>query len=146
MNLSRSAAWQRPFLWMGAVALVVLAVIAITRVLGLRTELTSQVTAQVTVQVGDAVDSWERALLERLDQALEELAVEPTDASRTAAQLRRRESWLDSVYLWVPAPTLPVGTAMAPKVVRGTLVHPTYPATEDTRRIHAHPCLGRAKA
>jgi len=146
MNPLRSAAWQRPFLWMGAIALVVLAAISITRVLGLRNELTSQVTAQITVTVADAVDTWETALLERLDQALEELAVEPTEASRAAAQIRRRGAWLDSLYLWVPAPSLPVGTAMAPKVVRGTLVHPNYPATEDTRRIHLHPCLGAAKA
>ncbi len=143
--MNRSA-WQRPFLWMLVVALVVLAAISISRILALRTELESQVTAQLTGQVDAAVASWETKLLQRLDQWLEEVSVDPTEADRYARQLRRREAWFDSVYLWFPAPNLPIGLPAAPKVARGTLVHPTYPASEDTRRILLHPCLGRAKA
>src|SRR5690606_27748505 len=70
----------------------------------------------------------------------------PTDADRYALQLRRREAWFDSIYIWVPAQSQPYGAPAASKIARGSLVHPTYPASEDTRRILLNPCLGRAKA
>jgi len=145
MNRPRSA-WQRPFLWMLVVALVVLAATSVTRILALRSELQTQVTQQVAGQVGETVESWETQLLENLDQWLEELAVDPTEAGHFAGQLERREPWFDSAYLWVPAPRIPADLPTPPKLMRGTLLYPTYPAAEETRRILMDPCLGRAKA
>jgi signal transduction histidine kinase len=142
--LSAHSIKQRPFLWMLMVALVVLAAISISRILSLRGELQAEMRDQLQTQVREMVDTWESELVARLDRWMDAAALDPTTADEYQRAIRRQDPWFDSLYLWVPPPARPAESQ--PRVVRGTLIFPSRPATEDTRRILLHPCLGRARA
>ncbi|MBW2253944.1 MAG: HAMP domain-containing histidine kinase [Deltaproteobacteria bacterium] len=135
---------QRPFLWMLMVALIVLAAISISRILSLRGELQAQMRDQLETQVREMVETWESELVAQLDRWMETAAVDPTTAAEYQRAIRRQDPWFDSLYLWVPPPVTPAKNQ--PRAARGTLIFPSRPATEDTRRILLHPCLGRARA
>lgn len=135
---------RRPFLWMLSVALVVLAAIAITRIVGLRHELQATITRDLQVTASDFVDTWEAQLVDQLEEWVDAAALDPGNAEQLQGQLRRREPWFDSLYVWVPPPRAPAQGQ--PRIMRGTLLFPTYPPSEEPRRIQLHPCLGRARA
>lgn len=88
--------------WILGVALLVLAGLAITRFLALRRELYAQVQAQVEAQIEDRVSTWEDGLLRLLESWQEQVAEAPDRAWWAEVQMRQREAWFDSVYVWKP--------------------------------------------
>lgn len=85
-----------------ALALVVLTGISVQRFLALRAEMADQVRSQLEDQLQDRVGAWEDALVDELQTWLESAGQDPAGGWATEVQLRGREPWFDSLYVWRP--------------------------------------------
>ena len=129
--------------WILLTALIVLSTTTIASSLAQRQELHSEVERQLQTQLEDAVASWEQRLLDRLEQWLEDAANDPMNAWLTQVQLRQREPWFDSLYLWVPQRYVTVKGKQ--KLVQASFLFPRLPPTENPERLRFEPCLARAR-
>jgi len=134
---------RQPSLVLIAFVMVLFGGFAAWKIAEVRAAMQAQVARELTEQITDRVTAWEDQLLEQTDQWIENAAANPPAAGRLQTLLRRRQPWVDSVYLWIPNRQL---TLRGEHVeVRGTFLFPPYAPTEDTERLHAHPCLANAR-
>jgi signal transduction histidine kinase len=126
-----------------AMALVVLAAMSVWRSIALRREMYSQVVSQLEAQVQDRVASWEDGILDQLNQWQDVAAADPRDAWLTEVQLRQREPWFDSVYLWVPRRELPIDGRLV--TLPAEFLFPALPPSEDDQQVRSAACLSRAR-
>ena len=123
--------------WVLGTILIVLALIAGTRIVSLQEELRAQVSTRIEEQLEDIVAAWEDKYISLLDEWIEQFGSGRHNLLRRQTQLRNRTRWFDSVYIW----ELPSGTV--PK--KQNLMFPTESPSQDSLWVHAHPCIRRSK-
>ena len=125
-----------------AAALLVLAVISGSGILGVQDQLRVKVSEQLEDQLRDRVEAWEDNFLELLDEWIQDVGEQQTLLERRQMELRYRVKWFDSFYIWNIAPSV----ATRPESARASyMTFPTLTVPEDTLWASVHPCLRRAK-
>jgi len=133
---------RRWFLWTLASALIALSAMSAWRTLALRDELRSQVVDQLEGQLQDRVTTWEEGIFSRLNDALDIAAANPADAWLAQAQIRQRESWFDSMYLWKPLRVVSVRGQLREEGAE--YLFPLEPPSEGLDQLTRVECLRRA--
>ena len=125
--------------WVLGGTLVVLAVLAITRILWLQDQLSVQARDQLQSRLEERIGSWEDGLLDRLDGWLYLVGERPEAAREIQERLRSAPgSFLESIYLWTPAQRI---TRDGPDNETARMVFPVPRATVSLQQGANHPCM-----
>jgi len=128
--------------WILGSTLVVLAVLAITRILWLREQVYTRAQAQLEARLEEQVQAWEDGFLDSLSAWLDLVAERADNAPSVQDKLRSDASgYLESVYIWVPARRItPDG-----RVREARMVFPRPHGFEDPQAMANHPCMVDAR-
>ena len=128
--------------WILGGTLVVLAVLAITRIVWLREQVYNQAQQRLEERLEERVQTWEKGFLGTL-QAWLDLAAERADNAPMVQEKLRSEpsSYLESIYVWVPARRItPEG-----RVREARMIFPVAHGFEDPQAMANHPCMVDAR-
>lgn len=129
--------------WVQTLALLFLAGITLVAVLRQRAQLRSDAVAEFEESLSQRVALWESALTERLDGWADLVASDPAHAPLYQVQLRAREPWLDSLYLWETPRSLMVRGR--PRALPPRFLFPLPAPEEATRQVDHRPCMASAQ-
>lgn len=143
MQPFRTPLLRRLIPWVLGGTLVVLAVLAITRIVLLREQLWTQVQRQAEERLEDQVQAWEEPFLDRLDTWMQLVADLADAPGSVQAQIREQSGWVESVYVWRPArQTTREGPTAA---TRATMIFPTARPATDRLYVSQHACIKAAQ-
>ncbi len=125
--------------FMVGTALLITALIASWRVIGLRDLAIRQEHERLQGYLQEQVVAWEEDLIKDLDEAIEVVAQDPFRAPQRQARMRRNEAWFNALYIWRPPQAGPGRTARPP-----TMIFPIESTQEDDH-VWSQPCLQRAR-
>ncbi len=97
-----------------AVALAALAALALGGTVQHNVEIRRRVQEEVRGELREHVASWQLDIVRRVDAMLTEVEAQTDAPDRAEDRARRRERWLDSVYVWGGPAALPLWPALAP--------------------------------
>ncbi|MBN2800798.1 MAG: HAMP domain-containing histidine kinase [Deltaproteobacteria bacterium] len=129
--------------WVQSLALVLLAGTTLVAILHQRLQLRADAIAEYEESLQQRVSLWEGALMERLDAWVDLVGGDPEHAPLYQVQLRQREPWLDSLYLWDNPRTVMVRGR--PRTLPAHFLFPSAVPEEPTRQLDHQPCLARAQ-
>ncbi|MFT7518351.1 MAG: signal transduction histidine kinase [Kiritimatiellia bacterium] len=140
--IERTPLLRRAIPWILGGTLVVLAILAITRIVALREQLATQELLQAEDRLERRVRAWEDSFFSRLD-TWSASAAERSQAPRPVQeQLQAQTTWVEGLYLWEPAkPTSLQGPHGA---TRARMIYPIARPTTDRLYVTQHPCIKAA--
>jgi len=121
-------------------ALLITALIASWRVIGLRDLAVRQERERLQSYLQEQVQAWEEDLIKDLDEAIEVVAQDPFRAPQRQARMRRNEAWFNALYVW--RPPRPAGPGRKPRAP--SFLFPTE-STQPDDHVWSEPCLQRAR-
>lgn len=144
MRRAPSIPLRRLIPWILGTTLVVLAGIAITRILWLREQLLVQAQRGLETRLEERVQSWEDATLDTLRTWLELAAERADDADSIQAKLRGDPgTYFESLYIWEPA--LRITEDGRTRDVPARMIFPVPHGVGDPGKVINHPCMVDAR-
>jgi len=126
--------------FMVGTALLITALIASWRVIGLRDLAVSQERERLESYLREQVQAWEEDLIKDLDEKIEMVAQDPFRSPQRQQRMRRNEAWFNALYVW--RPERPAAPGRMPR--EASFLFPTESTLEDDH-VWAKPCLQRAR-